>query len=150
MRYKLALFSFLLFAFAVSAQNKGPVKWTYDVKKIGEKEYNLVFKAIIGKGVHMYSQHIKGDGPIPTSFSFNKTNGIKLIDSVIEKSKAIKEHDEMFDMELVYFFDVAQFEQHIKVTGEAKNVTGSLEYMACDGTKCYPPETVNFTFQLPQ
>ena len=150
MKYILSLLALTFFlSTSTHAQSNKTVTWSYETKKINDKEFDLVFKATIKKGIHMYSQHIGEGGPIPTSFTFKPDAGYARVDSVIEKSKPVIIHDAMFDMQLTYFFDEAIFVQHVKLTGSVKTISGSLEFMSCDETKCFPPETVNFEFKLP-
>jgi hypothetical protein len=125
-----------------------PVKWTFESKKTGDNEYDLIFKAKIEKGYHVYSQNIDEGGPIPTSFIFTPSDGYQLINKVEEKSKVIKVHDPNFDMDLRYFSNTAEFLQHVKITGQIKSITGKLQYMSCNDKKCFPPEDVDFVFNL--
>jgi thiol:disulfide interchange protein len=126
------------------AQIFTPVKWTYSSKKISDTEAELIFKATIDKGWHVYSQFIANDGPIPTSFTFEKNNSFELIGKVIE-GKPIEEHDVNFDMMLKFFEGTATFKQKIKLKDtKAFSVKGSVEYMCCDNSKCLPPESIEF------
>jgi len=148
--------SFLMFIFLLpaagflKAQAPKPATWSYEVKKTVANEYDLIFKLDIRPGTHVYSQFIGSDGPIPTSFHFDKNSNYTLVDSVKEMTKPIKVHDKMFDMDLLYFEDSAVFVQHIKMINPVSQVSGGLEFMACDGTKCYPPAKLNFAFNIPK
>ena len=137
-------------ALVSNAQASKPATWSFAIKKTAEKEYDLVFKLHIVSDTHVYSQHIGSDGPIPTSFAFNKNQDYVLVDSVSEITKPIKVHDKMFDMDLLYFEDSAVFVQHIKVVNPVKQVSGNLVFMACDKSKCYPPSKLDFTFDIPK
>ncbi|RMG85503.1 MAG: DUF255 domain-containing protein, partial [Bacteroidetes bacterium] len=57
-------------------------------------------------------------------------------------------HDPMFDMNIVKFAESVTFTQKIKVNDPAKPVTGYLEYMTCDNTRCLPPKEVDFKISL--
>jgi thiol:disulfide interchange protein len=130
-----------------------PVSWVFEQKKISEKEYDLIFKAKIESGWHLYSQTIKGiDGPIPTSFSFNKQNGLVLKGKTTEESPKRRSHKEpLFDnMTVVDFSESATFTQRVEVTDPNQAVTGLMEYMSCDDTQCTPPQEVKFSFNLSQ
>ena len=61
------------------AQIHDPGKWSTSVEKISTYEYYLVATATIEDTWHLYSQEVPKDGPIPTSFSFNKTKMFKLV-----------------------------------------------------------------------
>ena len=64
------LFSLIAFVFVLlaNAQIHNPVTWNFAVE--GNE---FVFTADIEEGWHLYSQHLPpDDGPIPTSFNFDK------------------------------------------------------------------------------
>jgi len=138
-----------LITVSLSAQIYKPVKWNFSVNKINDTEAELILKAKIDKGWHLYSQFLENDnGPVKTSFNFEKTNDYQTIGKV-EESPSIKENDPMFEMVINYFKDKAEFKQKIKISS-SKNfkIKGSLEFMVCDNTKCLPPETIDFSFDL--
>ena len=67
------LITFLL-SFSLSySQVLKPVKWTFSSNKTSDSTANLYFKATIDQGWHIYSQYITGEGPIPTTFTFDKS-----------------------------------------------------------------------------
>ncbi len=137
----------------LTAQIYNPVKWTFTSKVSGESYYELSFNAKIDKGWHLYSQHLPSeDGPIPTSFTFQIEKPdlalVQLIGKVTEP-KPIKEYDPNFRMDLFYFKEEVIFKQKVKFSGNKATLKGSLEYMVCDNEKCLPPETVEFSFDLP-
>ena len=126
-----------------------PVKWSYDSKKISDNEYELIFIANIDENWAVYSQHIDGDGPIPTSFTFKKNNAFELIGNVIESDKnKITKYDAVFEMELSKFFKKAVFTQKIKLKNKDAIVKGSLTYMTCDDKQCLPPTDEPFEFNF--
>ena len=57
----------------LSAQILKPVKWVFEAKKISDTEYDLVATAKMDKGWYTYSQYIGNDGPVPTTFTFQKS-----------------------------------------------------------------------------
>ena len=73
---KLILF-FTTFTLLASAQIIEPVTWDFSQEKLLGKEIELKFKASIDNHWHLYSQHIKEDGPIPTSFVFFESNNFR-------------------------------------------------------------------------
>ena len=68
---KFFLYLFLAFVSTASVQSQilDPVKWSTSVKKISETEYDLISKATIAKGWHLYSQVVPEDAPLPTVFT---------------------------------------------------------------------------------
>ena len=51
-------------------------------------------------------------------------------------------------MELVKYKKKAIFVQKFKVSDVTKPISGYLEFMTCDATKCLPPATIDFSFDL--
>ena len=143
-------FTFLLHLFFISTtfgQILNPVSWTFDAKKTGDNEFELIFQAKIDKGWHLYSQHLPSeDGPIATSSQFSDEKKFQRIGKVKEP-KPHKEYDPNFDMELSYFENSAAFTQKIKIQKDV-SISGEIEFMVCDASKCLPPELVPFSFDL--
>lgn len=130
------------------AQVLTPVKWSFSTKQLSPSEVQLVFKATIDKTWHLYSQDIKPNGPVPTSFNIEKSKDFELVGKVKEP-KAIEEYDPNFDMVLKYFADQAVFTQKIKVLSPKDFVIkGYLEFMCCDDKQCLPPNEVEFEFKI--
>ncbi|MCD6112572.1 MAG: thioredoxin family protein [Bacteroidales bacterium] len=138
----------VLFSINTFSQILEPVKWTFDKNKISDDEYELIFTAKIDAGWHVYSQYIPDGGPIATSFNFDENKNIELIDSVSEP-EPIKEYDKNYKMTLKFFAEKAVFKQKIKVlTKEKFDVTGYLEFMCCDDSRCLPPSEIDFTYKI--
>lgn len=131
-----------------NAQVLEPVKWSFDKKQVSEDIIELQFHAEMDAGWHLYSQDIPEGGPIPTSFSFEESNHYELIGDVSEP-EPIKDFDSNFDMELKFFDESATFKQRIKVTSEEDfTISGELEYMCCDDSRCLPPDYVPYSFDI--
>lgn len=152
-RYKQLILCFLLlfvasFAAKISAQVLEPVKWSFSQKQLSATETELIFTATIDRGWHVYSQDIPENGPVPTSFSFDKSKDYQLAGKVVEP-KAIKEYDNNFKMELKYFVKKAIFRQKIKsYSNKPFTVKGYLTFMCCDDSKCLPPADIDFSFSI--
>ena len=149
---KYALLSIFVFiALNSFAQILDPVKWSFKTEPLPNNEFNLVFEAKMDEGWYVYSQVIEGDGPIPTSFSFDKNNKVSFIGKPSETGDKIKEGmDEVFGIDIKKFGKRAIFKQKVSVTDRTTKVTGTLEYMTCDDERCLPPTEVNFSFTFPK
>lgn len=153
-RYSSSILSLILllstFAEIAPAQIFKPVKWTFSSKSINGDEAELIISAKIDKGWHLYSQHIPEGGPIATSFKFTGSPDYKLLGEV-EEPEATTVNDPNFEMELKYFSKKAVFKQKIKrLSLEAFEIKGLLEFMVCDEEKCLPPEEIEFTIKIPK
>jgi thiol:disulfide interchange protein len=130
------------------AQILEPVKWNFSQNKIAANEFELVFEASIDPTWHLYSQDIPMTPPA-TTFTFAENEKVELIGEVTEESQVIEEYDPNFEMELKYFANEAVFKQKVKVlVTEKVTVSGFLEFMCCDDTRCLPPTEVDFSFDL--
>jgi thiol:disulfide interchange protein DsbD len=144
---------FCLLAILVSgflqAEIADPVHWKYSAKKTADNEYDLIFKAAIDKGWHMYSQFLESDnGPVATTFNFEKNKDITLVGKTKE-SASKSEYDKNFEMNVKYFENEVTFTQHIKLNKEGKlKVIGYLNFMTCEEGRCLPPKDVDFTFEV--
>ncbi len=142
-----ALLFFALFSFG---QILEPVHWDFQTKQVSDNEFDLIFTAKIDDGWTIYSQFLEGeDGPVPTAFYFEeKENHYTKVGKVEESPENRKAaHDKVFDMELIKFYKKATFTQRVKVT-EGKPITGFLEFMTCDDSRCLPPAEVDFSFDV--
>ena len=145
---KLLLAILLLVGFVSYGQIHNPVKWSTSVKKISEKEAELIAVAELEKEWHLYSQNIPKGGPIPTLFSF-KGDKRYLKKGNTKEGEGHVVDDEMFDMRIKYFDTKAVFKQRIRLkTNEKFTIQGTVEYMVCSGENCLPPKEVDLSFTV--
>lgn len=138
MKRSILLFLSFLFVVNIFSQVKQPVKWTYSSKILNSTEAELIFTATIENKWHLYSQFVKSGGPVPTAFTFEKSNNYILIGSTTE-TKPKKVFDEIFNMDVLYFDNKATFTQKIKVlSSKPFSIKGTYEYMTCDDESCIP------------
>ncbi len=141
-------FGMLFISLGVIAQ-KQVVEWSFDAEKVATEEYNIIFTAEVEKGWYVYSQFLSDDGPIPTSFEFDKAAGLKLNGKAKEEGYKKEGYDEIFGMNLVKFGKTATFTQPVEAKA-ATTLTGYLTYMTCNDEQCLPPTDVNFSITLPK
>jgi thiol:disulfide interchange protein DsbD len=143
------LFVILAIIFASNAQILQPVTWSFESKQINNEEFELILKASMDKGWHIYGIDIPEGGPIPTSFKFTPSADYEMIGK-LETPAPIEKYDNAFEMDLRYYDDNAKFTQKVKMKSDKPfKVSGELEYMSCDDSRCLPPEYVEFSFDLP-
>lgn len=150
MKRILLLLTFLILAsFGSFAQLTTPVQWTFDQKKVSDTEIELIFKAKIEKGWHLYSTDLPEGGPNSTTFHF-ETDSLRyqLSGKTISSTAPLKEFDKIFNMELSFFSDEAIFTQKIILNDQsAFAIKGSIEYQSCDDETCTFDEH-DFSFQI--
>lgn len=150
--FVLPLWMSVLSCIQASAQIVDPVQWTFSVERGDDETATLVAAAQIEPKWHVYALKVSEDpnavGPIPTSIRINKSADYETTGSVKE-GKFITHFDPNFEMDLNYFENKAVFRQKIKIkTDKAFEVSGVLDYMACDDTRCIFPEPVEFKVKV--
>lgn len=154
MRYILK-FAFLLIAFcsfnALPSKAeivKDPTTWTYEVKKIAEGKYQLIFHLKLKEHWHIWALDPKGDGmQIPPSFQFKTNSQFKLIGKVKEQGAKKTEVMDGVDGAVCFFENKVDYVQEVSVAGN-QTIKGSHEYQVCDESMCLPPKTLDFSFEI--
>ena len=144
---KTAFIFFLTFASAIVAYSQifEPVKWNFQLKTTGKTTADVIIKATIEEGWHLYGMNIPKDGPRPTTILFNKVQNAKLEGKVQGISKLKEIYDPNFDMKLSWYANEAVFVQRISFADAAKvSVKGSVEFMSCNDESCLPPSKEEF------
>ena len=151
MKKKLILLVVLLLGNYISsfAQIIKPVTWSFSQMPVGNNEVELVLKAAIQSGWHIYSTKLPEGGPVQTTVSFiPDTLRYQLIGEITTSSLAIKEHDQLFNMDLEFFSHEAVFVQKIKLlTPETFDLNGAIAYQSCNNETCTLDEH-DFSFKI--
>lgn len=142
MKKIISLCLFALIALVVQAQMHEPVKFKSEWKQVSETEAEIVFSATIDGGWHLYSTDLGPDGPTSASFQAEVLEGAELSGKLTPVGNEIKAFDEMFEMEVRFFENSAQFVQKIKLLSPDYQIEGFMEYGACNDQNCLPPSTV--------
>lgn len=145
---KKVFFSFFLLLLAVvsQAQIQEPVKFKSELKVLSADEAEVLFTGAIDKGWHVYSTDLGDGGPISATFNVENISGAEVVGKLKPVGKEISSFDKLFEMQVRYFENTAQFAQKLKLTGGAYQVEGYLEYGACNDENCLPPTQVPFKF----
>lgn len=123
-----------------------PIQWEYFSKQIDEHTYELYFKATIEEGWKLYSQYLESDdGPIATTFYFDSSK-FERVGEVKESANLLKKYDKVFEMELNFFQEEAEFVQTIKTDGNTARL--EYEFMVCNDVMCLPPSFNEIIFDL--
>lgn len=146
--FLLCLAGCLLTASNMYGQILDPVKWTQRYVHIEGQTYDLEFKAVMEKDWSVYSQDIGADGPIPTTFTFEKGDHFSLVGKVKESGNKKEGYDPIFDMHVIKYEGQAVFTQRIRLLKPGVPIKGYFEFMTCDKERCLPPKEVDFQFVL--
>ena len=139
MKKLLTIWMLMVAVMAAKAQMMDPVHFTTQLKDLKNGEAELIFKATIDAGWHVYSTGLGNDGPISASFNKVKMDGVETIGKLQARGKEIKQYDKLFDMEVRYFEKAVTFVQKIKFTKPKYDIDCYVEYGACNDQSCLPP-----------
>ena len=129
---------------AAKAQMADPVHFSSELKMLSDNEAEIIFKAVIDPGWHVYSTDLGNDGPVEATFNADKMEGAERVGKLKPVGKEIKKYDPLFGMELRYFEQTAVFKQKIRFTQSHYDIDCYLEYGACNDESCMPPTQVTF------
>lgn len=123
-----------------------PIRWRVTAKMTSPTEGVVTLRPLCDEGWHIYgTEEVKG-GPVPTSFSFDGSQGVEFAGGVKPSAAPVRKFQEMFGAELTYWEGAVSFTRRFKVTDAAKaKIAGSVKYMGCNDTQCMPPQTHQFT-----
>ena len=135
---------------AANSQVLKPVKWQISFKKVSEGVYDIICKATIESGWHLYDTKLPENGPLPTTFNLDEdeTKDIELVGEFKATTEAKTEKSEAFNMELKFFEGTVTFVQRVKLKKDKAKLVGYVEYMSCSGGQCIPPAEEEFEFEL--
>ena len=120
------------------AQILKPVTWNILSRSAGQGETELVIKATIQKGWHIYSTKLPEGGPVETSFKFTPDSTLyQVIGPIASTTSPLKEHDQIFNMDLEFFSKEVVFIQKIKLLStDPFDLKGTIEYQSCNDQTC--------------
>ena len=150
MKKHLVIITLLFGSFVMAfGQLVKPVKWNLEQKAVGKGEVELIFKASISRGWHLYSTNLPEGGPIKTTFTFTPDNAnFRIEGGLLSKTLATKEHDKIFNMDLEFFSNEATFVQKIKLlSNKSFDLKGTIEYQSCNDETCTLDE-YDFSFKI--
>jgi len=125
-----------------------PIRWSYEVKKLDRNEYELIFRADLQKGWHIFSQNPGDSSLIGPTFSFDDNGNIRRLGELKEKGKLTETTMEGYDAKIRYFEGVVEFIQKISYLGESTKITGEHRFQICNDNMCLPPATQRFEFLI--
>jgi len=144
------LFVLVFISTFIYAQIVNPTKWEFDSKQNGN-EVDLIFKATIEKGWHLYDTYLPEGGPIATSFVFEDSTLFEFVGEIQKNPKPEIHFDATFQMEVGYFNTQAELIQKIKLkNSNPVELKGYVLFMSCNDETCTPPEESQFSFKFNQ
>jgi hypothetical protein len=138
-----------LFSLKGWAQEEPVVKWTFTAKKTGSQTYDLYLQARMAEDWHIYSQFTPEGGPIPTSFQFTVSPDFSQRGAIKELGEMEQYLEPLFGVEVKQFGEKVDFVQSIVLHSKTgTEVSGTIEFMACNSHQCLPPQKQKFTILI--
>lgn len=147
---KQALFLLFLWPIFSVAQILTPVKWTSEVKDLGDGQYEILANAKIDKDWHMYSQQHPATGiGVPATVTFDANSNVELVGKTKEIGKLIDRYSEMFQQDEKLYENKVSFSQKIKLKNPKDTpIKFNIEFQVCDHEKCLAPDIKEFTVNV--
>jgi thiol:disulfide interchange protein DsbD len=144
------LFTLIFATLLLNAQIVNPTKWEFDSKQNGN-DVDLIFKATIDSGWHLYDTYLPEGGPIATSFVFEDSTLFDFVGEIVKEPQPEIHFDETFQMNVGYFNGQAFLTQKIKLkSSDPVEIKGYVLFMSCNDETCTPPEESKFSFNFNQ
>lgn len=144
------IFALVFTTLLLNAQILNPTKWTFDSKQNGN-EAELIFKATVEEGWHVYDINLPDGGPIPTTITYNDSTLFDFVGDIQRSKDPITVFDENFNLNVSYYGEEVTFTQKIKLhSGEPVTIKGNVLFMSCNDENCTPPEESEFSFAFNQ
>lgn len=148
MRQFFFLTGLIFLSFPLFSQIEEPVKWSFRSKQDGQ-DVQLIFKAVIDEGWHLYDTSLPGGGPVPTSIHYTDSSLFERHGALLKNPPPVEVFDKTFQMDLRYFSHQAEFIQNIRLRSDLPvTISGYVEFMVCDDERCLPPTEAGFEFKL--
>ncbi|MBP9987295.1 MAG: thioredoxin family protein [Bacteroidales bacterium] len=122
-------------AFNLSAQ----VSWSAEVAPAEDGLQQIVVKASIEEGYHIYDFEEYKNGPSSTSITFELPGSAELVGGIVPSVQSTKEFSDVFGMEIGSWSGNVKFVQKVRGAGDAKV---NIEWMACNDSGCIPPDEI--------
>ncbi len=135
-------------AMSSAKAQQSPVKWSFELKNKSGGKAEFIAKADISKGWNIYSVYMEDGGPVPTSFTFDEVVRGSLEGQIVEKSEKIAAYDDLFEMNVVKFKNIAEFSQVVANLDGNIKLKGNVLFMCCDSQRCLPPSKIPFDLKL--
>ena len=144
---KLLLVFFFVSTLGYSQTEEDPVLWSQEINKLPDNTFELIFKAKILDGWHVYSQYTAEGGSLPSEFTYHKAGEAYELLGETTESETITAYSDIFEVDETFFKKEAVFTQKIKLLQPSiTQIDVALFYQVCKEV-CIPKD-IEFSFSL--
>jgi thiol:disulfide interchange protein len=150
---KYILSALLTFTFLTGfSSEKLPYKWDIQTQNLNDNQLEIILTCEIEENWHLYSINNPEGGSLPTTFTFENQEFIKIIKPWTEPQPTVV-YEEVFEVDQWYHAGKVQFKSIVEINDDFpdKELKLTVESMACmsDGV-CTPPESFDFMIEIPK
>ncbi len=129
----------VVFAFGLSSAQAQTttIEWESSVNELGDSTYEVIFTGDILPGWHTYDLHSDLSS---TLVEFEATPGIELLGEPYEVNASQREYDDIFEVEMGYYYDQIILGQKVRLTAPGATLVGNINWRACEDENCNSPE----------
>lgn len=136
---------FLMIAGSSFSQILNPAHFSYSVVKKGKDTYEVHIKTTLDTKWHIYSVTNPEGGADATTI---KISNAQTVGKVKEVGKMVKNYSKEFKVDQMYYEGAVDFVQLVKIKPGIKEISGTIEYMVCNDSRCLPPKSVDFKVKI--
>ena len=144
MKNLFSIIAFFIFTMGF-AQIEDPVTWTSHAEKVNDTIYNLVLKADIDKGWHLYCQHSPEGGSLALEISSEQAGKDFELNGQAAESPTKTAYNDLFKVEEEFFSEFAMLKQQITLKNpDVRDVSISIFGQVCLDACIIEEETFDF------
>ena len=125
----------------------GQVTWECTLKRKSPEEGEILMKAKIRPGWHMYALGNSAQSPIKMNFKFEPDPSYQLLGNVTQPAP-LRKFENLLGMPVTYFENEVEFGQKIRLKGKSGIIRGTIQFMQCSDQVCVPPQDFGFSLKI--
>lgn len=127
--------------------SSGQVTWECTLKRKSPDEGEILMKAKIAPGWHMYALGNSVNSPIKMNFKFEPDKSYQLVGNVTQPTPLGK-FEKLLGIPVTYFENEVEFGQKIKLKGKGGTIKGTIQFMQCSDQICVAPQDFGFSLKI--
>lgn len=131
--------------------SREPIVWSAEVKMKSKTEGQIIFKATLSAGWHLYGTTMPETGPRPTHFLFPAVDGVEYTGELTPSVAPVSKKDTMFGGEIQQWEEDVTFTRPFLINNNAPatiTIPVEIEFMGCNDKTCMPPSIRKFNLNL--
>lgn len=150
---KLRYFFTVIFALTLLSafsQSQNPIKWRMNVRMTTPSEGEVIIKATLDQGWHLYGMKMPEGTAKPTVFDFAGTTGVKWSSDITPSQAPKMFFDPIFSVQVPWWDASVTFRRKFRVDNAVAtpSVTCKITFMGCNNQSCLAPSSVSFTKKI--